>query len=188
MKSVYARPAAAAATIALALALAGCSDATKKEFGLEANPPDAFQVGTQAPLSLPPELGQLPAPNPGEPPPQQVNAAQQGANIVSPQSALVTPSAGTTPGEQALLQQAGPAPQGDIRAEVNQNALVASKPQGVVSQLVGSGPAPEPVVNAPAEQQRIQENQALGQPVTTGATPQQSDQSPGLFERFLNLF
>ena len=44
-------------TILLALALAGCSDNMKKSFGLEANPPDAYQVGTLPPLSLPPELG-----------------------------------------------------------------------------------------------------------------------------------
>ncbi len=188
MKSVLARPAAAAATIVLALALAGCGEDTKKEFGLEANPPDAFQVGTEAPLSLPPELGQLQQPNPGEPRPQQVDAAQAGANIVSPQNAITPPPSTTTPGEQALLEQAGPAPQGDIRAQVNQNAMVASKPQGFVSQLVGSGPAPEPTVNAPAEQKRLQENQALGQPVTTGSTPQNSNEPPGLFQRFLNLF
>ena len=50
------RAAAAASTLVLALVLAGCSNSTKKEFGLEANPPDAFQVGVQPPLSLPPEL------------------------------------------------------------------------------------------------------------------------------------
>jgi hypothetical protein len=87
-----------------------------------------------------------------------------------------------------LLQQSGPTPPADIRAQVNQNALVASKPPGFVSSLMGNGPAPTPVVDAPAEQQRLQENEALGQPVTTGATPQQTDQNPGLFRRFLNLF
>ena len=179
------RAAAAASTLVLALALAGCSDATKKEFGIEANPPDAFQVGVQPPLSLPPELGQLPPPNPGQPRPQADDAAQDGAGILAPPAATA-PSA--TPGEQALLQQSGPTPPPDIRAQVNQNALVASKPPGFVSSLMGNGPAPTPTVDAPAEQQRLQENEALGQPVTAGATPQQTDQSPGLFHRFLNLF
>ena len=188
MKSVYARPAAAAATIVLALALAGCGEGAKKELGLSANPPDAFQVGTQAPLSLPPELGQLPPPNPGEPRPQQVDAAQAGANIVSPQNAITPPPSSPTPGEQALLEEAGPAPQGNIRAQVNQNAMVASKPPGFVSQLVGTAPAPQPTVNAPAEEKRLQENQALGQPVTTGSTPQNSTESQGLLARLLNSF
>ena len=65
------------AACSLAIALSGCSGSGfKKTFGLEANPPDAFAVGTQPPLSLPPELGQLPPPNPGEPRPQQADAAQ----------------------------------------------------------------------------------------------------------------
>ena len=179
--------AAAASTLILALALAGCSDATKKEFGLEANPPDAFQVGVQPPLSLPPELGQLPPPNPGEPRPQTVDAAQQGAEVFQGGGSSSSGTA-TTPGEQALLQQAGPTPPATIRAQVNQDALIASKPPGFVSGLMGSGPAPTPVVNAPAEQQRLQENEALGQPVTSGNTPQQADQNKGLFGRFLDLF
>jgi len=179
------RAAAAASTLVLALVLAGCSDSTKKEFGLEANPPDAFQVGVQPPLSLPPELGQLPPPNPGQPRPQAVDAAQQGADVLAPGGA---PAMAATPGEQALLQQSGPTPPAGIRAQVNQNALIASKPPGFVSNLMGNGPAPTPVVNAPAEQQRLQENEALGQPVTTGVTPQDSDQKPGLWQRFLNIF
>jgi hypothetical protein len=179
------RAAATASTLVLALVLAGCSDDTKKEFGLEANPPDAFQVGVQPPLSLPPELGQLPPPNPGQPRPQAVDAAQEGEEVLAPGS---VPGAGPTPGEQALLQQSGPTPPSGIRAQVNQNALIASKPPGFVSSLMGNGPAPNPVVDAPAEQQRLQENEALGQPVTTGVTPQQSDQNPGLFHRFLDLF
>jgi hypothetical protein len=179
------RAAAAASTLVLALVLAGCNDSTKKEFGLEANPPDAFQVGVQPPLSLPPELGQLPPPNPGQPRPQAVDAAQEGADVLAPGSAGAS---APTPGEQALLEQSGPTPPPGIRAQVNQNALIASKPPGFVSSLMGNGPAPTPVVNAPAEQQRLQENEALGQPVTTGVTPQESDQNPGLFRRFLNLF
>lgn len=179
------RAAATASTLVLALVLAGCSDSTKKEFGLEANPPDAFQVGVQPPLSLPPELGQLPAPNPGQPRPQAVDAAQDGAAILSPGGVA---TGNDTPGEQALLQQSGPTPPDTIRAQVNQNALIASKPPGFVSSLMGNGPAQPPVVNAQAEQQRLQENEALGQPVTNGVTPQQSDQNPGLFHRFLDMF
>ena len=173
------------AILAACLALAGCSDSTKKAFGIEANPPDAFQVGVQPPLSLPPELGQLPPPNPGQPRPQADDAAQDAADILAPGGSTATAA---TPGEQALLQQSGPTPPPDIRAQVNQNALIASKPPGFVSNLMGTGPAPAPVVNAPAEQQRLQENEALGQPVTTGATPQQTDENSSLFRRFLNLF
>jgi hypothetical protein len=182
------RAATAASTLALALAVAGCSVNTKKTFGLAANPPDAFQVGTQAPLSLPPELGQLPQPAPGEPRPQQEDAGQAGANIISPQNAITAAPSASTPGEQALLEQAGPTPPAGIRAEVNQNALIASKPPGFVSRLMGNTPAPPPMVDAASEQKRLQENAALGLPATKGATPQENNESPGLLQRFLNLF
>ncbi len=174
--------------LAAALALAGCGNGFKKTFGLTATPPDAFQVGTQAPLSLPPELGVLPQPNPGEPRPQQVDAAQDGANIISASSAIAAPDTASTPGQSALLDAAGPTPPASIRADVNQNALIASKPQGFVNQLMGTPPAPEPTVDAAAEARRLQENAAMGQPVTTGSTPQQSNAKPGFFQRVLNIF
>lgn len=177
-----------ACTIVLALALTGCSDATKKMIGLEANPPDAFDVATQAPLSMPPELGALPPPTPGAPRPQQVNAAQAGANVLDAANAITPAPTTQTPGSQALLNAAGPTPPPGIRADVNQKALIASKPPGFVDKIMGSGPAPVPTVNASAEQRRLQENAALGQPVTKGATPQNSNESPGWFQSFINLF
>jgi hypothetical protein len=173
--------------LALSLVLTGCGDGVKKTFGLEADPPDAFDVGTQAPLSLPPELGQLPPPNPGEPRPQQVNAAQAGANAISPETAITPVPTTATPGEQAFLDQAGPTPPPGIRAQVNQSALIASKPPGFVASLMGQGPTPPATVDANAEEKRLQENAALGQPVTTGATPQAAPQQ-GFMARLLNFF
>lgn len=182
------RAIAVPSTIMLALALAGCSSGMKKTFGLEANPPDAYQVGTLPPLSLPPELGQLQPPNPGQPPTQQVSAASQGANVISPANALPGNAQASSAAGQALLDQAGPAPQGNIRAEVNQNAAVSSRSGNFVDKLMGNNPSAPPVVNADEEQRRLQENAAMGQPVTNGATPQQTTQSPGLLQDFLNLF
>jgi Protein of unknown function (DUF3035) len=182
------RFAAAGCTIVLALALTGCSDATKKDFGLEANPPDAFQVGTQAPLALPPELSQLPVPNPGEPRPQQVNAAQAGADVLDPENVLTGDPANLSSGGQELLQEAGPTPPANIRAEVNQNALIASKPPGFVSELIGNGPTPPPTVNASAEERRLQENEALGHPMTQGATPQNGNANQGFLDRLASFF
>ncbi len=177
-----------AAAILLALALAGCSASTKKTFGLEANPPDAFDVGTQAPLSLPPELGVLPPPNPGEPRPQQVDAAQAGADALDPENAITPPPSSQSAGELALLDEAGPAPPPGIRATVNQNALIASKPPGFVDKLTGGGPAPIPTVDPNAEERRLQENAALGEPVTAGATPQDSNQKQGFFSKLFGAF
>jgi hypothetical protein len=53
---------------------------------------------------------------------------------------------------------------------------------------MGSAPAPQPTVDAAAESRRLQDNAALGQPVTNGATPQDSNQKPGFFKRLLNVF
>jgi hypothetical protein len=71
---------------------------------------------------------------------------------------------------------------------VNQSALIASKPPGFVSSLLGAGPTPPATVDAAAESKRLQENAALGQPVTAGDTPQQANTQPNLFQRFINLF
>lgn len=182
------RTAAIASTLSVALALAGCSDGMKKTFGLEANPPNAYEVGTLPPLSLPPELGQLPTPNPGQPPTQEVDPAQQAADIVAPGNALLTNNQPLSSAGQALLDQAGPAPTGNIRAVVNQNAAIASRPSGFVGQLTGSNANTPAVVDASAEQRRLQENAALGRPVTAGSTPQTQSVSPGLLQKLENLF
>jgi hypothetical protein len=177
-----------ASALVLALALTGCSTAMKQTLGLEASPPDAFQVATVAPLSLPPELGVLPQPVPGEPRPQADDAAQSGADTLVPASALTPAPSTQSAGEQALLGQAGPAPSGDIRAEVNQNAE-ANGQSGIVSHLLGNTPSQPPVVNASAEQKRLQQNEALGQPVTNGATPQEAPpEGPNFFQKIANFF
>jgi len=177
------------AVLSLAIVLCGCGGSGfKKTFGLEATPPDAFAVGTQPPLSLPPELGQLPPPNPGQPRPQQTDAAQDGLNTLSPESAITSTPDSASAGEEALLDQAGPAPSPTIRADVNQTALIESKPPGFVSQLMGNGPTAQPTVDAPAESRRLQENAALGEPATNGDTPEDSNQKPSLWQRFLNIF
>ena len=123
------RFAAAGCTIVLALALTGCSNATQKEFGLVANPPDAFQVGTQAPLSLPPELGHLPAPNPGEPRPQQVDAAQAGAEVLDPENALTRLPPSPAPARRRCCSRPAP-PRRPVSAprSIRTRWLPASRP------------------------------------------------------------
>jgi hypothetical protein len=171
-------------------ALAGCNDDTKKTFGLEANPPDEFAVGTQAPLSLPPELGQLPPPNPGEPRPQQVDAAAAGANVISPANAITAVPGAQTAGEQALLANAGPTPPAYIRAQVNQNALEASKSPGFVASVLHTAPTnpPAPTVDAAAEAARLQQDAALGIPATNDPTPQNAPVQKGIVQTIMGLF
>lgn len=168
----------------ISLALAGCSDSQRQTFGLEITPPNAFDVATEAPLSLPPELGQLPAPQPGAPRPQQVSASQQGEEVLAPSTALQSADTQLTQGQQSLLAAAGPTPPAGIRADVNHQAELDSRDQGFVDRLM-FGPAnpPDQVVNASAEARRLQENAALGESTTTGATPQTTTAKPGILNR-----
>ncbi len=171
------------------LALAGCSGASKT-FGLTATPPNAFDVASEAPLSMPPELATLPRPNPGQPRPQQISSSAQAEALLAPSS--VTSSAGGNlgTGQSALLAEAGPTPPADIRAVVNRQAGETSKSKGFVGRIMsfGSTSTTPSVVNAAAEQRRLQENAALGAPATQGATPQTTASKPGILGRIMNFF
>ncbi|WP_040612547.1 DUF3035 domain-containing protein, partial [Teichococcus cervicalis] len=53
---------AALLPVACTLLLAGCGGDTARTLGFTRDAPDEFSVVTRAPLSLPPTLGNLPAP------------------------------------------------------------------------------------------------------------------------------
>ncbi|MFO1058947.1 MAG: DUF3035 domain-containing protein [Dongiaceae bacterium] len=177
----------AAVLLALGAGLGGCSEA-QKAFGLSKDPPDEFQVVSRAPLSLPPNYNLVP-PAPGAPRPQEGTTRDQARNAVfgsqDGQVASVPPelaagdpggiSPDASPGEQALLQTAGaggvsPA----IRQEVNaETAAAVESDQQFLNKLIFWRKPDEPgvVIDAAKEQQRLQENAALGKPVTEGETP-----------------
>ena len=169
------------ATFALALAagMGGCTEA-KQAFGLGKNPPDEFQVVSRAPLSLPPNYNLRP-PEPGAPRPQEGTPRDQARNAVfgiSGQQAAGTlgdPPADVSAGEQAFLQTAGAVgvdPQ--IRQEVNQEtAELVEQDSNFMERLIFWRQPAEPgtVVDPALEAQRLQENAALGRPVTEGDTP-----------------
>jgi hypothetical protein len=162
---------------AAGMALSAC-DAAKQAIGLGKNPPDEFQVVSQAPLSMPPDFN-LPTPAPGAPRPQEGSPEVTAQNALlantSAAGTAVTPDASQSSGEQALLQTAGAAtPDPNIRTTVNQEAAAETEAsQGLLDRLI-FWHTPEPagtIVDPQAEQQRLQQNAALGQPITTGATP-----------------
>ena len=172
------------------LGLTGCSSASKT-FGLSITSPNAYDVATEAPLSMPPELGTLPTPQPGAQRPQQISASQQAEEVLAPQTALTNADASMGPGQQALLQEAGPAPPSGIRATVDRQANLQSRSPGFLHSLMSFGGSNQTnsVVNASAEQRRLQENAALGAPATQGATPQQAPaKSKGLLNRIFGIF
>lgn len=183
----------------LAPAVAGCSS-TKEMLGLTKRSPDEFQVVSRAPLSMPPDYSLRP-PTPGAPRPQEGTTREQAQNIVTnysdrataplqpdqiPQIGEGEPTSTESEGESVFLQSAsltGIDP--NIRKLVDEEtAEDQGASQSFLDDLV-FWRAPEPygtVVDPVAEQKRLQENQALGQPTDTGETPIIERKKKGLLE------
>lgn len=175
------------AALALALpALAGGCSSVKETLGLTKQSPDEFKVVSRAPLSMPPDYNLRP-PTPGAPRPQEGTARDQAAAAV-----FGYPGAGLQPdqippvgegeaeaaqssGESALLQSAGAGGvDPNIRQLVDSETAADEADSQTLADTLVFWRDPEPygdVVDAEAEQKRLQENAALGQPVTTGETP-----------------
>jgi len=162
----------------LALTVAACGG-FRNSLGLNKQSPDEFRVVSRAPLTLPPDYNLRP-PEPGAPRPQVGTAAQQAERAVfanSQNAALQQQaSAPRTAGEQALLSAAGA---GDVDPNIRiivdrETKQINEESDYFVDRLVfwnTQDPAGT-VVDPVAETRRLQENAALGQPATTGPTPQ----------------
>lgn len=176
---------------ALALAaplFAACSSDTARTFGFLRDPPDEFQVQTQAPLSMPPEYALRP-PRPGAPRPQEPSARDQAAGIMVARTVTPTvpvePRSGASPGEAALLAAAGPAPPPDLRERIeSDNTLIAERNRSFVDRLMFWRTPEQPgvVVDPNREAQRLREAAALGREPTTGDTPIIQRRRRGLLE------
>lgn len=167
-----------ASAVAGLLLLSGCGNSVKETLGIERRPPDEFAVLTHAPLSLPPDFALRP-PQPGERRPQDPVMRDQARSILLNQASgpTVAVSDGTalTPGERALLTdaEAGAVDPGIRRLVDRESAAEARDDRNFVERLMFwiDRPPPGTVVNAPEERRRLQENTALGRPVTAGETP-----------------
>lgn len=145
------------------LGLAGCGGGDiARNFGFVRDAPDEFQVTTRAPLSMPPAY-MLAPPQPGAVRPQEAST-RAGISTLSPQAALL-PAAGTSAGQQALLNAAGPPAPANIRTTVNALAMADSPEPGMTDKLMFWMLPKEPgvTVDSSAEAQRLRENAALGQ-------------------------
>lgn len=153
--------------------LSGC-DTTRlaRTFGFTRDAPDEFTVTTRAPLSMPPDFSLRP-PRPGAPRPQEQSEARKAEETLVPQTALSSPQTGLSPGQQALVQQAGPPAPANIRQELTQERQARQADQSFVDQLLfwrqsGSQPV---LVDPKREAQRLRGNAALGQSPESGDTP-----------------
>ena len=179
--TVFALPLLTAA--GLALSACGQTDNISRVFGLTRDAPDEFTVTTQAPLSVPPDF-RLRPPEPGAPRPQAVSAPQAAEAALAPGIALAGPdTAPLTPGQQALIEAAGPAAPAGIRRAVNAQAARDVPGQGFTDKLLfwRSTPPAGVVVDPAKEAQRLRQAAALGQHVTAGDTPIIQPRQGGLF-------
>ena len=170
--------------LGLAVALGGCGNQIRQALGMTKHSPDEFLTVAHAPLTLPPDYNLRP-PQPGAPRPQEGTASEQaqtalyannGGTALSTGSSYDTSNeAAQSAGEVALLQNAGAAGiDPGIRAQIDtETAAQIERDQTLIERLV-FWHNPEPyglVVDPVAESKRLQENQALGKPVTEGETP-----------------
>lgn len=174
-----------AAPLALATLVAGCADTQlTRTFGLVRDTPDEFTVVTRAPLSMPPDFTLRP-PQPGAARPQEQSERLAAESALVPDAALgLGRSGGITPGQAALVRDAGgPAPR-DIRKQVDQEARQASADPSFVNKLLfWRKTDPAGVVIDPArESQRLRQDSALGQPPTAGETQIIQDKKKGWFD------
>jgi hypothetical protein len=97
----------------------------------------------------------------------------QAEEALVPQMALGTPQVGDSPGQDALVQAAGPVASNQIRQQVDADARMQQANTGFVQRLL-FWQKPEPpgiVVDPQKEAQRLRENSALGENPDTGDTP-----------------
>ncbi|MEE2969863.1 MAG: DUF3035 domain-containing protein [Pseudomonadota bacterium] len=162
--------------LALGLSLSGCQK-TREAFGLNKSAPDEFAVVTRAPLSMPPDYGLRP-PTPGVQRPQERDIKDEARRIlVTSGTGGASTRTGAAPsvGESALLNRAGAAnTDSSIRQTVSrENKLLAAGDSGFVDRLI-FWRKPDPKhseIDASREARRLNENAAMGDPVTKGATP-----------------
>lgn len=184
-RSSTARLTLAVCGIALALSLGACAK-VRDQLGLTKTSPDEFSVLTRAPLSLPPDY-QLRPPEPGVARPQEVSVQDRVKAVLynsSPQGAGSDPTA--TVGESALLSLAGTgANQSNIRAIINRdNSIYAEEDGSFVESLIFwrdplSG---DIIVDAAAEDQRLQEAEATGESASAGETAIIERREQGILE------
>jgi len=157
----------------LPLALGACSsgDQTLRTFGLVRDAPDEFRVTTRAPLSVPPDFALRP-PIPGAPRPQELTQRDQAQLSLVPDAATAAPAPrNLSPGQQALLEQAGAPPPKDIRDRLDADAALDKDPTLTDRLTFWKTPDHTVVVDPTQESQRLRQNAALGAPTTSGDTP-----------------
>jgi hypothetical protein len=157
--------------------LFGC-ESTRKAFSGDKTAPDEFAVFSRPPLTLPPQY-KLRPPRPAE------TIQRDDATSIIAKRAILNKAIETnssklpiegSPGMIALLRRTGGLnATSDIRATINsETSILSNQDKRFVDKLIfwiDEGKAGSTIVDAKKEQQRIQNTQALGKPITQGKSP-----------------
>jgi len=163
--------------------LGGCStDKLMRTFGMTRDSPDEYTVTTRAPLSMPPDYNLRP-PRPGAARPQEQSERQQAQEALAPQTALNATQGGSSAGQAALVQEAGPAAPADIRGKIDQDSRYAASDDGFINKVLywRKPAASDAQVDAAKEAQRLRQDAALGQGPNVGDTPIIEQKKKGWF-------
>jgi hypothetical protein len=172
------------APASILLLLAGCGDSSlSRTFGLVRDTPDEFTVVTRAPLSMPPDFALRP-PQPGAPRPQELSDRAQAEAALVPESIMGGARVGVTPGQAALVRDAGGGAPADIRQRVDQEARLNAGDDSFVDKVLywRKTDSQKAVVDPALEAKRLQQNSALGQSPVTGDTPVIREKKTGWFQ------
>jgi hypothetical protein len=182
--------------------LAGCSDGWRTTLGLKQTAPDEFKVAEREPLTMPPSLSELPAPQPGARRPQATSPRMQAqqalfAGATSGQGTVAATASGglsggsaaaasgrLSDGEQRLLARANAdAAPADIREVVAREAEAQAEAlRGPLDDYIfwRDPELPGEVVDADAEAKRLRDNRAQGKPLTEGEVPIEEREDRGI--------
>lgn len=164
--------------------LSGCGDSSlTRTFGLTRDTPDEFTVVTRAPLSMPPDFSLRP-PLPGAARPQDQSDRSLAESALVPEAALGVNRGGVSPGQSALIRDAGGGAPSDIRQRVDQEARLASSDDSFIDKVLywRKTDPNKAVVDPQMEARRLQQNSALGASPVTGDTPIIREKKTGWFQ------
>ncbi len=162
--------------LASALVVGGCTN-IRESLGSIRTAPDEFNVVTRAPLRLPPDLEDLPEPQPGLARPQELQPSEQ-AQVALFGSAL--PQGNPSVGEELLTAQATTnalAQSEQLVIDPNIRGIVDDEHLYIlndstwiedINPVVDRGDPTEVLIDVNKERERLQNNAALGLPANPG--------------------
>jgi len=156
--------------VLLAVALPACESA-RRSLGLDKNPPDEFKIVSRAPLTVPDQFA-LPEPQPGKPRPQELQPQQDAQVALFGAPLTVAGQEQYSLGEESILMTAEVEDQvADIRGTVDEEYDQLQPEGSWINDMIWWREDPDPtaiLIDPTREQERLQNNSALGLPANEG--------------------